>query len=92
MKPRTTVPCGTRALVPVMKKPAGANTIAETATAPMPPATPLSSNPPERRIWRPLTVRYSSRAVSLPEHTMEPDIEYDPETSITTISVSSPND
>src|SRR4029079_17273122 len=49
-------PAGTRALVPVMKKPAGRKTIAETATAPMPPATPLSSNAPLRRIWRPLTV------------------------------------
>ena len=56
MNPVTAAPTGTLALVPVMKNPAGRNTIAETATAPTPPATPLSSKPPVMRIWRPLTV------------------------------------
>ena len=55
-KPLMIVPVGTLALVPVMKKPAGQNTIAETATAPIPPATPLSSNAPLSRICRPFTV------------------------------------
>ena len=57
-KPTTGVPRGNFALVPVIKKPAGMNTMADTATAPTPPAVPLSSNTPLRRIWRPFTVTY----------------------------------
>jgi hypothetical protein len=47
-----------------------------------PPSEPL-----EGVLRAPDAPASGDRAVSLPEHTMEPDIEYDPETSITTISV-----
>lgn len=62
-----TVPIGRLALVPVIKNPAGRNTIADTATAPTPPAVPLSSKAPLNLIWRPLTSIYSGRPDKWPD-------------------------
>jgi hypothetical protein len=57
MKALIGVPTGRRALVPVMKKPAGAKTTADTPTAATPPAVPFWVKAPLRRIWRPFTVK-----------------------------------
>ncbi|MGB3378065.1 MAG: integrase arm-type DNA-binding domain-containing protein, partial [Allopontixanthobacter sediminis] len=66
MKAGTSPPIGRTALVPEMKKPAiGTKAIAP--TTPAVPVTPLSSNGPESRIWRPLTRTNNARASSLPD-------------------------
>ena len=49
------------------EEPGRANTIAETATAPMSPAVPLLSKTPLFWIWRPLTVTYKTCPAKRPD-------------------------
>ena len=55
------MPIARCALVPVMKKPAGRNTIADVAIAPPPALTPLSPTEPVIRIVRPFAVSEINR-------------------------------
>ena len=66
LKPLIAPPFGKDALVPVIKKPASV-TKAIAPTTPAVPVTPLSSNAPVSRTWRPFALEKRSRALSFPD-------------------------